>query len=53
VACDLFTVDTLWRQRRYVLFFIELHTRMSTWPGDRRPQRQMGCAAGSQPPAGV
>jgi putative transposase len=27
VACDLFTVDTLWRQRLYVLFFIELHTR--------------------------
>jgi putative transposase len=27
VACDLFTVDTLWLQRLYVLFFIELHTR--------------------------
>jgi putative transposase len=27
VACDFFTVDTLWLQRLYVLFFIELHTR--------------------------
>ena len=27
VACDFFTVDTLWLQRLYVLFFIELDTR--------------------------
>ena len=27
VACDFFTVDMLWLQRLYVLFFIELHTR--------------------------
>jgi len=26
VACDFFTVDTLWLQPLYVLFFIELHT---------------------------
>ena len=27
VACDFFTVDTLWLRRLYVLQFIELHTR--------------------------
>jgi transposase InsO family protein len=27
LACDLFTVDTVWLQRLYVLFFIELETR--------------------------
>jgi putative transposase len=27
VACDFFTVDTVWLRRRYVLFFIELDTR--------------------------
>jgi putative transposase len=27
VACDVFTVDTVWLQRLYVLFFIELDTR--------------------------
>jgi putative transposase len=27
VACDLFTVDTVWLKRLYVLFFIELDTR--------------------------
>jgi hypothetical protein len=24
VACDFFTVDTIWLQRLYVLFFIQL-----------------------------
>jgi putative transposase len=27
VACDFFTVDTVWLQRLYVLFFIQLDTR--------------------------
>jgi hypothetical protein len=27
IACDFFTVDTVWLQRLYVLFFIDLATR--------------------------
>jgi len=27
VACDFFTVDTVWPTRYYVLFFIEVQTR--------------------------
>ena len=30
VACDFFTVDTVWLRRLYMLFFIELDTRASS-----------------------
>ena len=31
IAVDLFTVDTVWLQRLYVLFFIELAAAACTW----------------------
>jgi len=35
VAVDFFTVDTVWLERLYVLFFIELGSRRSSWPAAR------------------
>ena len=33
LACDFFTVETLWLQPLYVLFYIEVVRDGSTWPG--------------------
>ena len=33
IACDFFTVETLWLGRLYVLFFIELGSRRVHLPG--------------------
>jgi putative transposase len=56
VACDFFTVETIWLRRLYVLFFIELDTRRAGHPTgspgrrDQQPQRRLGHPAGPQPP---
>ena len=50
VACDFFTVETVWLRTLYVLFFIEHGSRRGPAGGcDREPGRCLDAPAGPQP----
>ena len=54
IACDFFTVDTVWLRRLYVLFFLELDSRrVYLAGGHRQSQRRLDHPAGPQPAARV
>jgi putative transposase len=49
VACDFFTVETVWLRRIYVLVFIELATRRVHLAGCHdQPRRSLGGSAGEE-----
>ncbi len=49
IACDFFTVETMFLQRFYVLFFIEIATRKLHVPAHPQPRRRLRKPAGAQP----
>ena len=50
LACDFFTVETVWLKTLYVLFFIELGSRRVHLGGcTANPERRLGHPAGEEP----